>query len=70
LPKKGPKTLNGLILEHMEMIPEPGTSLMIENYPIEIMRTSNNAVQSVRIKPRLPGHEDDESETHSEETDI
>jgi Mg2+/Co2+ transporter CorB len=69
LPKTGPKTLNGLILEHMEMIPEPGTSLMIENYPIEIMRTSNNAVQSVRIKPRLTNKEDDEAEIDSDETD-
>jgi Mg2+/Co2+ transporter CorB len=60
LPQGGPKTLNGLILEHMEMIPEPGTSLLIENYSIEIMRTSKNAVQSVRIKPL---HEDkDESD--------
>ena len=51
LPQGGPKTLNGLILEHMEMIPEPGTSLLINNYSIEIMRTSKNAVQSVRILP-------------------
>jgi len=69
LPKTGPKTINGMILEHMEMIPEPGTSLMIENYPIEIMRTSNNAVQSVRIKPRLPDKKDNDSETDFEETE-
>jgi Mg2+/Co2+ transporter CorB len=69
LPKTGPKTLNGLILEHMEMIPEPGTSLMIKNYPIEIMRTSNNAVQSVRINPRLANKENDETESDTEEDD-
>jgi Mg2+/Co2+ transporter CorB len=69
LPKKGPKTLNGLILEHMEMIPKPGTSLMIANYPIEILRTNNNAVQSARIRPRLSNNKDDETEEHSEETD-
>ncbi len=57
LPQGGPKTLNGLILEHMEMIPEPGTSLLINNYSIEIMRTSKNAVQSVRI---LPLHKDED----------
>jgi Mg2+/Co2+ transporter CorB len=68
LPITGPKTLNGLILEHMEMIPKQGTSLMIENYQIEIMRTSNNAVQSVRIKPRLVNKENEETETSSEES--
>ena len=36
LPIDGPKTLNGLILEHMEIIPQTGTSLMIDNYTIEI----------------------------------
>ena len=50
LPVDGPKTLNGLILEHMEIIPQNGTSLMIENYTIEITRTTNNAVQTARVK--------------------
>ncbi len=49
LPIDGPKTLNGLILEHMEMIPEPGTSLKIDQYPIEITKTQNNAVQMARV---------------------
>ncbi|MEN8763427.1 MAG: HlyC/CorC family transporter [Thiogranum sp.] len=53
LPTDGPKTLNGLILEHLEMIPAPGTSLLIANYPVEITRTDNNAVQSARIHPQL-----------------
>ena len=50
LPVNGPKTLNGLILEHMEIIPQNGTSLMIKNYTIEISRTTNNAVQTARVK--------------------
>ena len=53
LPTDGPKTLNGLILEHLEMIPAPGTSLLIANYPVEITRTNNNAVQTARIHPQL-----------------
>jgi Mg2+/Co2+ transporter CorB len=53
LPADGPKTLNGLILEHLEMIPAPGTSLLIANYPVEITRTDHNAVQTARIHPRL-----------------
>ena len=53
LPTKGPKTLNGLILEHMEMIPEQGTSLMIAHHPIEIIKTQNNAVQIARVMPAI-----------------
>jgi Mg2+/Co2+ transporter CorB len=53
LPTDGPRTLNGLILEHMEMIPAPGTSLLIANYPIEITRADKNAVQTARVHPSL-----------------
>ena len=53
LPADGPKTLNGLILEHLEMIPAPGTSLLIANYPVEITRTDKNAVQTARMHPQL-----------------
>ena len=53
LPTDGPRTLNGLILEHLEMIPAPGTSLLIANYPVEITRTDHNAVQTARIHPQL-----------------
>ena len=49
LPVEGPKTLNGLILEQLEIIPEPGTSLKIAGIPIEITKTKNNAVKSARI---------------------
>lgn len=50
LPIDGPKTLNGLILEHMEIIPQTGTSLMINHYTIEITRSTNNAVQTAKLK--------------------
>lgn len=53
----GPKTINGLILEHMQSIPEPGTSVLIDGYPIEVVQMQNNAVRTVRISPRLPQHE-------------
>ena len=49
LPSEGPRTLNGLILEHMEFIPESGTSLKISGYPIEIMQVKNNMVKTARI---------------------
>jgi len=49
LPTEGPKTLNGLILEFLETIPESGTCLKIEGYPIEIIETKENRVQLARI---------------------
>lgn len=54
----GPKTINGLILEHMESIPDPGTSVLIDGYPIEVVQIQNNAVRTVRIQPRLTKHEE------------
>ncbi len=51
LPTAGPKTLNGLILEYMEFIPESGTSMLIEQYPIEVMQVKNNMVKTVRLSP-------------------
>ncbi len=49
LPFKGPRTLNGLILEHMEFIPEAGTSVKIGGYPIEIMLVKSNMVKTARL---------------------
>jgi Mg2+/Co2+ transporter CorB len=50
-PLSGPKTLNGLILEHLEDIPESGTSLKIGGHPLEILQTQDRAVKTVRIFP-------------------
>jgi Mg2+/Co2+ transporter CorB len=54
LPLEGAKTLNGLILEHLEDIPEPGTSLKIAGYPIEIIQTQDRLVKVARIFPPPP----------------
>lgn len=51
LPTEGPKTINGLILEKLESIPEPGTSLRIAGYTLEITQSADNAVRTVKIKP-------------------
>ncbi|SFD69263.1 Mg2+ and Co2+ transporter CorB, contains DUF21, CBS pair, and CorC-HlyC domains [Thiohalospira halophila DSM 15071] len=53
LPTDGPKTLNGLILEHMETIPEPGTSFRLAGYPVEIVHVGTSAVRTVKIMPDL-----------------
>ncbi len=53
LPEDGPRTINGLIIEYMETIPQPGTSLLLNGYPIEILQTHENAVKMVKIWPDL-----------------
>lgn len=49
LPLEGPKTLNGLILEHFQDIPENGVSLKIAGVPMEILQTQNRMVKTVRL---------------------
>ena len=53
-PLDGPKTLNGLILEHLQTIPEPSTSVKIAGYPLEIVQTQGRAVKAVRVVPPVP----------------
>jgi Mg2+/Co2+ transporter CorB len=54
LPTDGPKTLNGLIVEFLETIPEPGTTLKMADYMLEVLQTGDNAIKTVRIRPPLP----------------
>ena len=48
-PLDGPKTLNGLILEHFQDIPEAGVSIKLTGIPVEILRTQDRSVVTVRI---------------------
>ena len=50
LPTDGPKTLNGLITETLETIPVPGTTLTLDEYRFEILETSENRVQRLRVR--------------------
>ena len=59
LPTEGPKTINGLIIELLETIPEPTTCLKVNGYPIEIVETDDNRIRTVRISQRI---DDEESE--------
>ncbi len=49
LPTDGPKTLNGLIIETLETIPSPGTSVTVNGYPIEILDATEHAIKQVRV---------------------
>ena len=51
LPTDGPKTLNGLIIEHLEDIPQSNLSVRIAGYPVEIVDASENRIKTVRVMP-------------------
>ena len=53
LPTDGPKTLNGLIIEYLEMIPDAGTTVLLDRHPIDILLIKENMVKTVRIHPAL-----------------
>ena len=50
-PLEGPKTVNGLILEHLQEIPEPNTSVKIADHAIEIVQTQDRVIKAVRMFP-------------------
>lgn len=54
LPTESSHTLNGLILEYLEDIPTPGTSLMVHGYTVEILRTRGTAIELARVRPVAP----------------
>jgi len=51
LPTDGPKTVNGLLVEQLEAIPEPGTTLKIDGYLFEVLQTGDNTIKTVRVQP-------------------
>ncbi len=50
-PLEGPKTLNGLILEHLGDIPDAGLSFRLEGQMVEILQTQDRAVKVVKLVP-------------------
>lgn len=49
LPSQGPRTLNGLITDILQTIPESALSLRIADYCIEVVQTKDNAVKAARL---------------------
>jgi len=52
LPTEGPKTLNGIIIEYMETIPEAGVSVRLHGYPLEIIKCDENTIKQVKFYPK------------------
>ena len=53
LPQEGPKTLNGLIIEYLETIPESNVCMLLEGYRIEIVQIQDNMIKTAKIS-RVP----------------
>lgn len=51
LPTKGPKTLNGLLMEALETIPDTQVGIRLHGYCAEILQTKDNQIKSVRMWP-------------------
>jgi Mg2+/Co2+ transporter CorB len=49
LPTDGPKTLNGLIVEHLQDIPEADVSIKIRGVPMEIVHAQGRTIKTIRI---------------------
>ena len=50
LPVKGPKTINGLLLDHLQSIPQSGKRVSIGRYEFEIIEARSHAVKAVRVR--------------------
>src|SRR5471030_1116742 len=54
LPEDGPRTVNGMLLEILEEIPQVGASLRVENYAVEILAVQDNMIKQVQVRPMQP----------------
>ena len=61
LPTDGPKTLNGLIVEYLQDIPEADVSIKIGNVPMEIVHAQGRTVKAVRIFKPVDAYENAEA---------
>jgi Mg2+/Co2+ transporter CorB len=50
LPTDGPKTLNGLLIEQLEAIPQSGTALKVGDYQFEVLQIADNTIRTVRAQ--------------------
>ncbi|KPZ68983.1 Hemolysin C [Shewanella sp. P1-14-1] len=59
---EGPKTLNGIIIEYLEDIPDAGTRLTIDSYHIEVIDVSDNMIKTVKVIPLVKEPTNEEAE--------
>lgn len=54
LPTNGPKTLSGMMLEHLESFPDARVGLKIGKWHLEILELQGNVIQAVRARQETP----------------
>ena len=50
MPTDGPKTLNGLLVEQLETLPEAGAQVSIGEYDFEVLQIGENTIRTVRAR--------------------
>ena len=66
LPMNGPKTLSGLVLEHLETIPETNVCLRLGEYQIETLQIKDNIVKTISVRRQSPVSTPDEEPEQDE----
>ena len=54
LPAEAARTINGMVQEALQDIPQPNTTLQIDHYAIDILDVQDNMIKQVRITPQKP----------------
>ena len=65
LPSEGPKTLNGIVVEHFENFPPQGAVFTFNGHPMTILAVEDNKVQQVRIEPAAYDEADEDERNSS-----
>jgi len=47
------KTMNGLVIEHLQTIPEEGTCCLLGNIPIEVVHVQDNRIKTIKVFPPI-----------------
>jgi Mg2+/Co2+ transporter CorB len=59
LPVDGPKTLNGLLVEQLETLPEAGAHVTVGEYQFEVLQIGENTIRTVRAQKAAAASADD-----------
>ncbi|MDO6563241.1 HlyC/CorC family transporter [Amphritea sp. 1_MG-2023] len=60
LPTDGPKTINGLVMEILEAIPDANICMLIGNYRIETLQVCDNQIKTIRAMTHDSEYEEEE----------
>jgi Mg2+/Co2+ transporter CorB len=58
LPTHGPKTLNGLVLEHLETLPDSNLCVRLGDYLIETLQIKDNVIRNLKVIRVTPSSDD------------